>query len=223
MNKRLTYHFFFALIITCFYTHSFAEPANLSLLKKEIRQYHDSGDYDREFAVQINAAERFLLEQIHYYHNQKKQTKLALVLDIDETSLTNYDKMALRDFAGNQEQIHQEILAANAPAIKATLNLYQIALNNGVDVFFVTGRVLSELDATKENLMAAGYDRWAGIYVRPEKYSFDSIVPFKSECRKQIESQGYTIIESIGDQYSDIDGGYALKGIKLPNPYYFIK
>lgn len=201
---------------------TFAEPANNSLLKKEIRQYHDSGEYEKELAQQIKQAQTFLMEQVQYHKKHNDGKKLALVLDIDETSITNYDKIAKRDFAANLSQIHQEILAADAPAIKPTLALYETALKNGVDVFFVTGRFNSELAATKKNLNLAGYKNWAGIYVRPDDYNQKSIIAFKADSRKQIEDKGYTVVASIGDQYSDIKGGYTLKGFKLPNPFYYI-
>ena len=40
--------------------------------------------------------------------------------------------------------------------------------------------------------------------------------------RKEITQQGYDIVFSIGDQQSDLVGGYSDKTYKLPNPYYFI-
>nr|WP_233586589.1 HAD family acid phosphatase [Legionella sp. km772] len=212
----------FVIIISLFSFATFAEPLNNSLLKKEIRQYHDSGEYEKELAQKILQAQAFLIQQVQYHKEHKSTKKLALVLDIDETSITNYDKIAKRDFAANLEQIHQEILAADSPALKPTLALYNTALKNGVAVFFVTGRFNSELAATKKNLNDAGYNNWTGIYVRPDDYKQQSIIAFKANSRKKIEDQGYLVVASIGDQYSDIKGGYALKGFKLPNPFYYI-
>ena len=212
----------FTLIFSFYTANSFAEPANLSILKHEARHYHDSGQYEQELAAQINRAKKFLLQQVHYYKVHKNNKKLALVLDIDETCLSNYKKIAKRDFAGTPSQIHKEILEANAPAIKATLSLYKAALANNVDVFFVTGRHQSELKATEKNLTDAGYKNWSGLYFRPLNYQFKSIIPFKSSSRALIEKKGYIILETIGDQYSDIKGGHAVKGFKLPNPYYYI-
>jgi hypothetical protein len=34
--------------------------------------------------------------------------------------------------------------------------------------------------------------------------------------------EGYTILLSMGDQRSDLEGGYAERTFKLPNPYYWI-
>ena len=37
-----------------------------------------------------------------------------------------------------------------------------------------------------------------------------------------LKKQGYKIIENIGDQYSDLTGGYSAATYKLPNPFYYI-
>ena len=201
---------------------SFSEEPNLGLLKKEVIRYHDSGLYQKELVQTIAVARQYIKTQAQA--NQKKtiKSKLALVLDIDETSLSNYQKMFKRDFVGSRKQIHEEIQAANSPAIKPMLSLYHDALNQGIKVFFVTGRTESERKATQINLVKAGYKEWSGLYLRPKNYSNQSIIPYKAKTRANIVKQGYTIIASIGDQYSDIIGGYVRKGFKLPNPFYYL-
>ena len=48
-------------------------------------------------------------------------------------------------------------------------------------------------------------------------------VQYKSGTRAHIENDlGYEIIANFGDQYSDLDGGYADRTYKLPNPTYFV-
>ena len=64
-------------------------------------------------------------------------------------------------------------------------------------------------------------DGWTKLVTRPDDDG-GSIVPFKSGERAKIASAGYTIIATIGDQQSDIDGGFAECGFKLPNPFYFV-
>jgi predicted secreted acid phosphatase len=212
---------FFCLIIS---SNVFCtEPPNLGLIETEVVTYHDSGAYMRDFAIKIAEIETYLTAQIaNYKDKEKPQKKLAIVLDIDETSLSNYDQMVKRHFMADAKQIDKEILAANDPAIKPTLALYEKALKNGIKVFFVTGRFVSERAATEKNLKNAGYTQWAGLYLRPSNYQQKSIIPFKSMTRAMIEQQGYLILATIGDQYSDIKGGHAEKGFKLPNPYYYI-
>lgn len=200
----------------------FSEPPNLGIVRKQVIQYHDSGQYYRELEQKIILAQEYIIKQAETIKQNKPQQKLALVLDIDETSLSNYDKMIKRDFIGTKDQIHQEIQAADSPVIKPMLTLYNTALKHGIKVFFVTGRHESERDATRKNLLKAGYANWSGLYLRPNEYSAPSIIPFKSKARATIAKEGYTIIATIGDQYSDICGGFAEEGFKLPNPFYYL-
>jgi predicted secreted acid phosphatase len=45
---------------------------------------------------------------------------------------------------------------------------------------------------------------------------------YKSGTRAYIESQGYDIVGNFGDQFSDLNGGFADKTFKMPNPNYFL-
>ena len=47
-------------------------------------------------------------------------------------------------------------------------------------------------------------------------------IQYKSGTRAYIESQGYTIVADFGDQFSDLEGGFADKVFKMPNPNYFL-
>lgn len=199
-----------------------AEPPNLGVLKQELRQYHDEGLYEHDLTTVIGEAKRYLLEAVAKNEERSVKRNLAIVLDIDETSISNYDKFAKRDFIATPAQLRQDMLDADSPAIKATLSLYQEALKHGVHVFFVTGRPQQYLEATKANLQRDGYHEWTGLYLRPDTDHQTSIVAFKSKTRALIAKQGYTIVESIGDQYSDLLGGQARRVFKLPNPYYFL-
>ena len=71
-------------------------------------------------------------------------------------------------------------------------------------------------------LLAAGYTHWNGLYLAPDNYHQKSIIPFKAAVRKKITGMGYDVVLSIGDQYSDLLGGYDDRKFKLPNPYYYI-
>ena len=43
---------------------------------------------------------------------------------------------------------------------------------------------------------------------------------YKSGARATLERHGYTILENVGDQQSDLAGGRARHRYKLPNPVY---
>jgi predicted secreted acid phosphatase len=113
------------------------------------------------------------------------------------------------------------VLAGLANAIPGTLDLFKAARAHNVTVFFITGRHGNERDATVKNLKAAGYDGWAGLVLRPDNDN-RTVAGYKSGERAKIAEQGYTIIVNVGDQQSDLDGGYAERAYKLPNPFYYI-
>ncbi len=50
----------------------------------------------------------------------------------------------------------------------------------------------------------------------------DPAADFKSARRREITPCGFTNIANIGDQATDLEGGYAELGFKLPNPFYLI-
>ena len=142
----------------------------------------------------------------------------ALVLDIDETSLSNYADLAARGFDGSAVTI--SAVGARGVAIAPTLALYRYARAHGVVVFFLTGRPSAIDTITTANLRHAGYDQgWGGLYEKPPTAGTER---FKSSARAAIEKRGYDILANVGDQASDLDGGHADRAFKLPNPFYFI-
>jgi HAD superfamily, subfamily IIIB (Acid phosphatase) len=142
----------------------------------------------------------------------------ALVLDIDETSLSNYADLSARNF--DVAALAVSAVAGHGVAIPATLQLYRDALKRGVAVFFVTGRPSAIDSITKSNLRRAGYNQgWAGVYEKPASAGTEQ---FKSSTRAAIARRGYEIIANVGDQQSDLDGGNADRDFKLPDPFYFI-
>jgi acid phosphatase len=76
-------------------------------------------------------------------------------------------------------------------------------------------------ESTERNLRAEGYE-FDGVVLLPEGAAFQSAVDFKAPERRRLTEQGYTILISIGDQQSDLDGGFAERTFKLPNPVYFL-
>jgi acid phosphatase len=197
--------------------------------KPELAIYGCSGRYDRDLAAAIAEA------RIYVERRAGEVSRPALVLDIDETSLSNWRVMLANDFeyistgpcridiGGRCNQRSWE-LRAKAPAIAPMLALYETARARDVAVFFLTGRVddPAERAATARNLRRAGYSGWSALIMRAPNERKLNATDYKSRRRAQIEGQGYTIIASIGDQWSDLDGGYAERTFKLPNPFYFI-
>jgi acid phosphatase len=215
--KKLSLFF----LLTVFSLSLFAcnhELVNLDSVKQQLIQYHDSGRYQRDITTTIDQAMAYLKSRLAHDH----LIKPAIVLDIDETSLSNYTDMAAANFGGTFDQIQAAEMQGHDPVIAPTLKLYQYAKAHGVAVFFITGRFENERHLTAENLRKAGYANWDALYLKPENYRGKSAAIYKTAIRKEITNKGYDIILNIGDQQSDLSGGYADKTFKLPNPYYFI-
>lgn len=217
------------LSATLFSFNAFADDNNITLnnfnldtAKKELIQYHDSGKYMNDIAQIDKQAEVYLQQRVNQNTKLTHTQKLAIVFDIDETSLSNYPDMSKLSFGGTNNMIVTNLAKADDPAIQPTLELYRLAKKDKLAVFFITGRGADLTNATIKNLQNTGYTQWNDLYLRPENYHKPSIIPFKSSVRKEIEHQGYDVIIDIGDQQSDLNGGFADKDFKLPNPYYYI-
>jgi HAD superfamily, subfamily IIIB (Acid phosphatase) len=186
-------------------------------LVKAVRDYHDSGQYDRDLAAVDGNASGYLDAKLKSWSRTNKR-KPAIVLDIDETSLSNYTGLLASGFTQVGNVINP--VTATGKAIKPTLALYQHARQKGVAVFFVTGRPPQIAGITALNLVNEGYDKgWDGLHTKPTDIK---TAPFKTFARATIEARGYEIVANVGDQESDLDGGHADRGFKLPNPFYFI-
>ena len=152
----------------------------------------------------------------------KSPKPLAVVFDIDETALSNYNDMVHLNFGGTLAEINALADEGHDPAIPYTRTLFNYAKNHGVATFFITGRREPMRINTEKNLQQDGYNNWTGLFLKPVSYHQASAIPYKTAVRKKITNTGYEIIFSIGDQYSDLKGGYADMTFKLPNPFYLV-
>jgi acid phosphatase len=197
---------------------------NLDSLKAQLKQYHECtctcGCYAKDLDHQ---AERAIAALRIRAANRRPQEKLAMVLDIDETSLSNYEEMVKAGFAYDSAVFHAWINSAKAPAIPGTLRLYREAQRLGVSVFFITGRSDTERNATERNLREQGFQNWQQLFLRSPEQISESIATYKSGARAAVAAQGYRLVLNVGDQWSDDKGSpQAEFFVKYPDPYYFI-
>lgn len=196
---------------------SIAEPANLFLLKQELRAYIERGDYESGVATVANQARAWVEQRA-----RQGGDKLAIVLDIDETALSNLKHMLEMDFGYVPALWDQWIADADGVPIAPVLEVFRTARANNVAVFFMTGRKTTDAPGTIRNLRETGLGDYAGLHFKPNDYAGPTQT-FKTDTRRQIVEAGYTIIANIGDQHSDLDGGFAERTFKLPNPFYITK
>jgi len=203
-------------------------------LPNTIRTYHDSGAYAQDVATVDSKAKSSLKNQLRKLReapgpskcsecNRKGRkchaVKPAIVLDIDETSLSNYQGLDAANFSATG--VIAGAVAGNDPAIAPTLALYEFARRKGVEAFFITGRPESLASVAQTNLTGVGYDEGFTLITKPPDAG--TTIEYKSGERARIEEElGRTILINVGDQDSDLAGGHARRAFKLPNPMYFI-
>jgi predicted secreted acid phosphatase len=217
---------------------------NLDWVKKALVYYRCS-QYDADIAAVLAGAKTWVAMRAPQVPNP------AIILDIDETSLSNWTRIYRDDFAYIEnggcdldkrgEACGDKAWQASeqAPAVGPTLELYNLARCNAappscqkVEVFFVTGRHVDDktingktpTEWTLGNLDKAGYKGVSPdhLYMRPADSS-GPVAPYKTNARVDIERRfNVTIIANVGDQESDLAGGHAERTFKLPNPFYYI-
>ena len=231
-----------------------------------LREYHDSGQYERDIAAVARAAREYIAARMAeaarpvrvervcatefrratrtYYTRVRTATrggargrtvyrrmrtcrqrrierrrfegKPTLVLDIDETSLSNYRYLAASGFS--QLGVAQGAVLGG-DAIAPTLELFNFAKRLGMAVFFITGTPPQLRQVREDNLRRVGYRAWDGAFYKPTDAP---TARFKAEARATLEQNGYDVIANVGDQESDLAGGHADRAFKYPNPFYFI-
>jgi predicted secreted acid phosphatase len=218
----------------------------------------------------------------NWLHARRHVQDRAIVLDVDDTTLTtwNYELYSKWDFNATTNAQFVGLTNGNwtgnaFPATPGMVALAGRASALGYAVFWITGRGDSQHLATIANLqndsaaglpdldtvtisgktiaeVDAGYVAPTpidtghggftdGLFTKPPIGSYPAYldtpqfcgpfidqgvscptIQYKSGTRAYIESQGYDIIANFGDQFSDLQGGFANRTFKMPNPNYYL-
>ena len=198
----------------------------VNALKSELREYHacrcKCGCYANDLNAQSDKAIASLRARAAHPGANRKigaNQKLALVLDIDETALSNWAEIESANF-----EFNAWIESAQAPAIAGTLRLYKEARKTNVAVFFLTGRPESQRASTEANLRLQGFGGWESLIMRSQAQKEMTALAYKSAERRKIAAAGYRIVLNVGDQWSDLNGKpQAEYSVKYPDPFYLVK
>lgn len=193
---------------------------NLGLCKQQLVGWHESGDYGKCFARAAKRGDAALDRAIA---SRQPRQQMAVVFDIDETLLSNWAYLTAKGFDVKLDTFFDWVKTHDDPALAPTKAIYDKARAAGIPIYLITGRVESVRADTVRQLKAAGFTGWSGLFLKPDNYSLPSIVPFKSGVRRKLTEAGHVIVLNMGDQFSDLEGGYARTAVKLPNPYYYIR
>ena len=178
--------------------------------------YYESDRYSNDLKKIISNAE----EEINKI---KIQTNSAIVFDVDETSLSNYESIKKLHFGYEKEMWDNWINEAMAPAIPEVKQFYDFVILKKIKVIFLSSRTSSQYNATYTNLKNAGYLTFDTLILKGNSDLSITSLEFKSKQRELLSKKGYDIIAVIGDQKSDMEGKDHGLQIKLPNYLYIIE
>jgi predicted secreted acid phosphatase len=198
-----------------------------------VHQPSATGSYANEMSGVVADAEKALAK-----NKADHIPGRAVLFDIDDTTLNTYSYEIYSNFVFNPTTNAAFVNACLStgcvfPAVPGMVGLEHFAEAHGYTVFLLTGRPISQFPGTKANLLAAGYDVTdTNVYLKdltaPWLASCATSTPvctttqYKSLTRQHIESMGYDIVANFGDQFSDLNGGFADMTFKIPNPMYFL-
>lgn len=192
-----------------------APPASATY--EEGLKFTETSQYKKEFTAAIDSAKKFCT---NYKKEHPGETNLAIVSDLDETLLDNREQFRQHPIR-NWDVFDKWVKESKAPVLKQTFELLQWARQEGFAIFFITGRPEADRRPTIINLVRDGVS-YDALYLR-DHHGGPPAEEYKTAVRKQIEDMGFKIVLNIGDQYSDLAGGYSIDCAKLPNKMYFIK
>ncbi|MET7846897.1 HAD family acid phosphatase [Streptomyces avermitilis] len=225
------------------------EPYNIGLLVKDIDTYYGAtldsngvyqaskdSQYAKDLARLESGAKRYIDKAAH--KAKRHGEKPAVVFDIDDTLLLSLDYEKKTNYTYNSATWADYVAKADRPAVFGTPELVAYAKSKGVEVFYNSGLKESQRVSAVANLKKVGADinldadhMFLKDAANPPSYLSDcataaawncTTVQYKSGTRKHIEALGYDIVANFGDQYSDLEGGYADKTFKVPNPTYYV-
>jgi acid phosphatase len=217
IKKYSLYATFIFLLPFFFNSQSCApkRPVNLTLARNAVENYYECGQYDADM-------NKVIAKAISHFKSIPATEKSVVIFDIDDTILSSYcDEKSIK-FGYVPKLLHEWVLHADAPQIPQTFELYSYLVKRGFHIIFLTGRRHDEYDATIKNMRREGYTTFDKLIVRSIDQEKLSAQKFKANKRKELTKQGYIIVGSVGDQWSDLLGGYACYKVKLPNYRYIL-
>ncbi|MFT4287923.1 HAD family acid phosphatase [Nocardioides sp.] len=165
----------------------------------------------------------------------------AVVFDVDSTLLSDYGNEEEMNYIYDSTKNAAWVTGRLFPAVPGMVDLVTTLKTEGYAIYAITGRPASQEADTIANLTEAGFvDGTTAIFDADNTYTKDvtnqswvdctvdgdatcSTVEYKALTRKHIEdTDAKDIVLAVGDQWSDLQGGYADDTQKIPNPTYYL-
>ncbi|MCG6959838.1 hypothetical protein LJE82_08110 [bacterium BMS3Abin03] len=200
----------FFLIVSC---GEQEKPENLTIARKNVKEYYESGRFYTEVEDVVKEAEK-------EFDKIKIKNNSAVVFDVDETALDNYALAKSMGFGYVYKMNKEWNAEMKSPALKPVKELYDYLLERGVHIIFLTGRNFPEYEVTYQNLKNVGYTVFDTLITQIGDETKMKSRDFKSSKRVFLTNEGYDIIGTVGDQWSDLRGEDHGIQVKIPNYLY---
>lgn len=131
-----------------------------------------------------------------------KTTKRAIILDIDETVLDNSPHQAkcILDTINYPAMWKEWCELAKADALPGAVEFLNYAVSKGIEVFYVSNRKESQLDATIKNLIDKGFPM---VDKQHTLFRKDDAKDNSKEPRRNMIQKDFYIILYLGDNLAD--------------------
>ena len=220
---------------------------NIDSVKSTIRTYYGAGSdgiaskTDSPYITEMKKIEADALASLPTVNPADNK---AVVFDADDTTLWTYDmEDGAMHFNFDPTLQATWVHDGKFPATPGMVDFVDAVAAKGYHIYGITGRPAAQEDDTLANLKNVGYTQFdsadfftkfdstspqpgyldCNTGVDPDDATKCSTVEYKSGTRKHIaQDLGEDIVLNIGDQWSDLQGGYADEALKLPNPTYYL-
>jgi hypothetical protein len=197
-----------------------------------LHEFSPTGAYSHEVSGIAGRVRSYLAFRSSHQHGPGTfDGKPAVIFDIDDTTLTTFDYEIYSNFVFDPDTNAAFVNGAVFPATPGMVRLVRFARGHGYKVFFLTGRPELQRPGTLTNLGNVGY-----APVSRQVFLKDQTLPWLKPCtptcsseqyktltRKHLEKKrGFDIVANLGDQFTDLSGGFADRTVKIPNPMYFL-
>ena len=192
------------------------EPVNLHAAKKAVADYYESGAYSAELKSEV---QQFIQE----LESSDLPENPAVIFDVDETVLSNYDYIKSLNFGYEYNLWNEYQKTGTAKAIPEVKELYNYLKEKGFKIIFLTARRQVVYESTLRNLTREGFTDFDTLICYAQDHKDISSADFKGFERELLTNSGVNIAATVGDQNSDFSGGNTGLSLKLPNLLYQIK
>lgn len=218
MLKKLTY-VLTLLVMTLFLQNCknecSHETENLDVSKKNIANYYESGLYETDLDKALEPA----YEALKKSYNKNA----AIIFDVDETILSNYNYIKSINFGYESDLWNIYLKEGSADPIDKTVEFYKKAVESGLSVIFLTARTSESCEHTYDNLISSGITEFDTLICKGPEFEGLPSQQFKETERRLLTEAGYDIVMCVGDQPTDLAGENTGVKIKLPNKLYITK